>query len=187
MDLECVKSMEEIQAEFIFFQHGESIFLGGGDDLAIQWQPDVFADGAIAFGIERAEQFCLKVEGQLGDFVDVDAATGGDFKESLAFFFGSGELSGGGSEEVDVKERSGDGGAIYGDKCFVFLGGAIVDHLSQDFFAGAALSDDEDICFAVHGGKDGAVDDAFSGFGIADKAGGLALDHIAEESLIFVP
>src|SRR5690554_5617538 len=103
--------MEEIQAEFIAFQHDESIFLGGGDDLAIQRQRDVFADGAIAFAVESVEQFCLEVQGQLGNLVGIGAAPGSHLQESLAFFFGSGELSGGCSKEVDVKERSGDGGA----------------------------------------------------------------------------
>ena len=81
-------------------------------------------------------------------FAPAGAAVG-ELEAADAVFDGTGEGAADVAEELAFEEFAWDGSAIDLDEGFAGAGAALVDGAGDEFFAGAALAEDEDVGFGI--------------------------------------
>ncbi len=140
-----VEAIEEVFAEVaagdLFFE----IFVGGGDDAGVDVDGGGGTDGVEALFVEGAEDFGLRLEAHVADFVEEEGAAVGSL-EGAAFL--GGLVGAAGARSVAIAEEFGfdvvlgDGGAVEFDEDAVAAEGLGVDGAGDEFFAGAGFAED---------------------------------------------
>jgi hypothetical protein len=193
-----VEAIEEVFAEVaagdLFFK----VLVGGGDDTGVYVDGRGGADGVEALFVEGAEDFGLRFEAHVADFVEEEGSAVGAL-EGAAFFCGLVGTAGSGAvavaEELGFDEVFRDGGAVELDEDAVAAEGFGVHGAGDEFFAGAGLAEDEDptvgggheldlLAEGFHGhglAGDGAFDGELAGELLVVFAELVALDGVAED------
>ena len=170
-DADDVQTVPEVFAEFAFIDHPAEVAVGGGDDADIDLFGLSRAEGADLFFLEEAEEFELEVKVNLTDFVEEDGAAAGGLEDAGAIAIGAGEGSADGAEEFAFDEGRREGGAVDGEERLLGAEAVGVEHVGDQFLAGAGFAFDEDERLGGCDARDGFVDvDEFGGG--ADHLGG---------------
>ena len=90
--------------------------MGRADDAQVHGDLLLAADGPHPLLLNRAQQFHLHVQGQVGDLVKEQGAAVGALKQALLVAAGAGEAPLGVAEQLALHQLLGDGDAVDGDE-----------------------------------------------------------------------
>jgi hypothetical protein len=135
-----VEAVEKIFAKISAGDFVFEIFVGGCDHADIDGGQFFAADRSEALLFERAENFGLRLQAHVADFVEKERASAG-FLE-FAFFVGgcAGERSFVVTEEFALDEIFWDGGAVDLDESFILAEALAVDGVRDELFASAGFA-----------------------------------------------
>ena len=148
VDCERANAIKEVLAKSASFHHFLEIAIRRCDQPEIDFLGHLAANDADFLFLKHSQQFCLHTECEFTDFVKEKRAAVGelDFADS---FVNAGCNSLFDSEEFSLHYFAGVGSTIERDKRSIAIRAALVDNLSQDFFAGAAFAKQKDRCFGI--------------------------------------
>ena len=99
---------------------------------------------AILPGLEHAQQQGLRLQRELGDFVQEEGAAVGVLEIALAGFRGTGKGALDMAEKFGVHQFLGEGAAVHYEKAVVAAGRVLVDDPCEVFLADTAFAQDHD-------------------------------------------
>ena len=143
-DGDDVEAIEEVFPEGPFFDLGQEILVGGGQDAHIHGQ-GLLSPQALEFaGLQDPEQFDLGRRGNFADLIEKDRAAVGLLETPRLLAQGPGEGALFVAKELAFQQGGGIGGAIDHHKRTGSAGAVGMNGPGHQFLAGAALSLDED-------------------------------------------
>src|SRR5579859_2157286 len=158
------------------------IFVGGGDHARVHGDGLTGADGFEALFFENAQDFRLRAQAHVANFVEEERAAVSFLKLADFIFTGAGEAALNVAEKFGLDQFFGNGGAVYFDeRTFVAKTGG-VQRVRNEFLAGAALAVNEDA--TVGGSSDGnLLAQRLHRDAVADDL--IAMAELAAKQLIF--
>ena len=120
------------------------ILVGGGDDPHVHRDRLGSADRGEALFVERAQDFGLRLQAHVADFVQEQRAAIGLLELAVLIGGGAGKCSLAVSEQLALDRVFGNGGAIYLDKHFILAQAEGMDGVRDQFLAGARLAINQD-------------------------------------------
>src|SRR5579872_542294 len=140
-----VEAVVKIGTELATFDHRAERNVGGGDDADV----DVYGAGfpkTFEFALlQNTEELRLQVQRHLADFVQQDGAAMSEFEFARPVRHCSSEGSLAVTEKLALQQRFRDCGAVDRDEGLAAAGAGVMDKAGQQFFAGPALSLDQDV------------------------------------------
>ena len=128
-----IQTEEEILAEGFVFDHLLKITVGGADDADVDGDLFLSSDTADGFFLQHAEEFDLRLPGEVADFIEEKGSAIGLLKTADTFADCSGEGSAFVAEEFAFDEVVRDGGTIDGDESPLGTLAMLVDGAGDEF------------------------------------------------------
>ena len=111
-----VEAVIEVLAEAAFADKGQELDIGSSDDAHVHFDLFGAAEAHELALLNDAEQLCLRLGADGGDFVEEDRALVRDFKEALLGGNGARESALHVAEELRLEKIHGDGAGVDGDE-----------------------------------------------------------------------
>ncbi len=139
-----VEAVVKVAAECALGDELCEIAVGGGDDADVNALCAIAAEALELLLLQNAEEFGLKVERKVGDFVEEESAVIGQFEAADFLRESAGESAALVAEKFGFEKPAGDGGAIDFDESALAARAKIVNGAGDELFAGAGFSGDKD-------------------------------------------
>jgi len=175
MNAEHRKSVEEIIAERAGLDPMAEITVGGRDQPDIGPKRRRAADPFVLPFLQHAEQLRLDRRGEIADLIEEERAAGGDLEATALETIGAGERSSLMSEELGLRQRFGQCGAVDRHERPVGTSAGVVDGASDQLLPGPAFAREQDRCLLP--GDQGCL--------VQGLANGSGAPHDAIESVPF--
>src|SRR6266403_4449816 len=162
-----VQAVEQVTAEFLFFDGTNQIAIGGGD------QPHVYPNRLRASQVlellvlQNAQQLGLQLQRNVSNFIEQQSALIRQFQPAELLAYRSGKGSFFVAEQLAFQQSSGNGGAVQLDEVAVPAPAHAVNQTRYAFFAGPGFTGDEDGGIGV-GDDASIVQHTFQGRAVAD-------------------
>ena len=162
-----VQAVEQVAAEFLFFDRAPQIDIGGGD------QPHVHPDRLRSsqplelLVLQNAQQFGLQLQRNISNFVEQQSPLIRQFQSADLLAHRSGEGSLLVAEQLAFQQSRGNGGAVHLDEAALLAPAHVVNHPRYAFFAGPGFPGDQDGGIGVgDGGR--VLQYTFQGWAVTD-------------------
>ncbi|KJU76517.1 hypothetical protein N619_28195 [Ectopseudomonas oleovorans] len=139
-----VEPVVEILAETASRDFGCQILVGGAEDAYIDHHFLLATDGAHGFFLNRAQQFDLHRQRQVGDFVEEQGAAIGRLEQPLLVFDGAGEAAFLVTEELALHQLRGNSAAVDRYERLFDARALLMDQACDQFLAAARFAADVD-------------------------------------------
>jgi len=141
-ELNFIEPVEEVFPEFAFVHGSGQVNIGACNNAHFDLDFLFTAQTSEGFFLDGLEEFGLKAQAHIPDFVQEEGAAVGEFKQAAFGAVGTGVGPFFVSEEFGFQEVFGYGRAIDFDKEFVAGGAVVVNGSGSDFFARARFAID---------------------------------------------
>lgn len=143
-DFEDTQAVIQVFAKTFFGDGAVEVLIGGGDEAEVDAEVVATTDAGEGFFFDEAEKFDLDGEGDFGNFVEEQGATGGTFEVAGFGGEGSGEGSFFVAEEFGFEKGFREAGAGEGDEGLLLTRAVVVDDFGGEGFADPGGASDED-------------------------------------------
>jgi hypothetical protein len=143
------QAVVEVGAELALFGEAEQVFLGRGDDAAVDGNRGVRAQPFQRALLQHAQQLDLHGERHALDFVEEQRAAAGVLDLADAPLGGAGVGAGFVAEDFAVEQRFGQPAAVDGDEVALAARAGFVQAAGDQFLAGAGFAVDQHVGGAV--------------------------------------
>src|SRR5512143_2026425 len=174
LERDDVDPVIEVFAERVLLYRGLQVLVGGGDEPDVDLAALVAAHGTDDLVFDDPEQFGLERQAHVADLVEEDGAALGFLEDAFLGGDGAGECAAHVAEQLGLKQRLGDGGAVDGYKGHVPAGAVVVDDPGKELFAGPGLAKQKDAAPGI-GDLPDLVQDGFERGALADDAAEIVI------------
>ena len=140
---ENIQAIKQITPEFSLGDGLAQITIRRGDDAHVDLDRLAAADGFKLLLLQHAEQFDLRLQRQVADFIEENGAAIRDFETPIAIRQRAGERSLHMAKQFALDQSGADGSAVHFHQRAVVPRAAVMDGAGHEFLARARLADDQ--------------------------------------------